>query len=278
MPPYASSSAGLGQGLLAGFQGYQQARKLASDEKARKAQAEKQAQTEAQALERQGRTDELDSRYKEAQIAKLLFESKGGGKGAVPGGLKLKPGERYNPQTDTVEPVPGSALYQEQAGKHGKDLAGVVSVKQKAGGGIEAIDNFLNTKGAVESQFGGGYSGLVTSRMNPDARANLENIKAAVRSAGLDMMRAGGSVGTMTEREWPMVEQLMANITNSMSEEEARLQLAKAKAKMESIQNEAARLYQLEWGNTPYSQQMRTTPGGAPPAGDGKRYKILSVE
>jgi hypothetical protein len=102
------------------------------------------------------------------------------------------------------------------------------------------------------------------------------------------MMRQGGSVGTMTEREWPMVEQLMANITNSISEDEAKFQFEKVKAKLQSIQNEAERLHQLEWANTPYSQPMQTSPKDFKPSaapgnqipmgGVQKKYQIISVE
>jgi len=37
---------------------------------------------------------------------------------ALPAGLRLGPGERYNPTTDTVEAIPGSKTYQDQANKH----------------------------------------------------------------------------------------------------------------------------------------------------------------
>jgi hypothetical protein len=86
------------------------------------------------------------------------------------------------------------------------------------------------------------------------------------------MMRQGGSVGTMTEREWPMVEQLMANISNATSEEEARLQLEKVKAKLMNIQTEADRVYQGEWANTQFAQEQPSAPATK------KRYQIISAE
>ena len=196
----------------------------------------------------------------------------------LPPGVKLSPDQVYDPETGQAKAIPGSKLFQAESGRHAKDAQGLSSVNQKTAGTISAIDEFLTTPGALESQFGGGYSGQITKFTNPDARAKLGNITAGIRSAGLDMMRQGGSVGTMTEREWPMVEQLMANISNSTSEEEARFQFEKVKAKLKSIQSEADRLYRGEWSGTPYTQaqgQMPTAP--AAPA-SGKRYQIISAE
>lgn len=185
----------------------------------------------------------------------------------LPPGLKLSPDQRYNEQTASVEVIPGSKLYQTQAGQHAKDYGALSGTKQKTDAGMKTIENFMSTPGALESQFGAGYSGVLTQHLNPGAKNVLNEIKATIRSAGLDMMRQGGSIGMMTEREWPMVEQLMASINNTISEEDARMQMEKVKAKLKNIQNEAARIYQMEWQGTPFQQQgqqmqQMPSPGG----------------
>lgn len=44
------------------------------------------------------------------------------------------------------------------------------------------------------------------------AEALISEFKAAVKKQGLEMAREGGSIGQMTEREWPIVESMVANI------------------------------------------------------------------
>lgn len=268
---------GLGQAIGTGTDAFARARqaKLAATREKEQFDAEAKRQAEKDAADAAQRDFMNKAKTRELDIL--------AGRNSQTGGLKLKPGERYNPQTDTVEAVPGSALYQEQANKFGKDSAALNALKQKGQGTTQAIDEFLGMKDGLESQFGGGYSGQLTRFLNPDAGTRLDNIKAGIRSAGLDMMRQGGSIGQMTEREWPMVEQLMANLSHNASEEEAKIQLEKVKAKIADIQSKAEALQTQEWGNTPFTQPMRTGRGtqqapqtqSAPPA---KRYKIVGVE
>jgi len=271
---------GLAQGYGQGSQlGVSMLKDMRDEDMRKQALAQADAEKKA-ALNRQLENDAYAKAQDERNYQLKLKELSMKGNGA-PNGMKLKPGERYNPKTDTVEIVPGSDLYQQNANKYSKDAQALSGVKQKTQGGLQAVDEFLNKPGALESQFGKGYTGLVSKYFDPNAKKALEQIKATVRSSGLDMMRSGGSIGQMTEREWPMVEQLMANIDNSLSEDEARFQLEKVKAKLKNIQEQADQINQQEWGNTQFAHPMRTDRAGvAPqaPAAPSKRYQILGVE
>ena len=56
----------------------------------------------------------------------------------------------------------------------------------------------------------------------------------------------------MTEKEWPIVEGMIARIDPTLSEGEARAELQKVAAYMGKIKSNARDAYNTEWGNTQY--------------------------
>jgi hypothetical protein len=73
----------------------------------------------------------------------------------------------------------------------------------------EAITNSKGFKGAQ------GTSSVFPTFPGGDVaktEALIEGFKSRVKKIGLDQVRVGGSIGAMTEREWPIVEQMIANI------------------------------------------------------------------
>lgn len=184
---------------------------------------------------------------------------------------KLKQGERYRPD-GTVEAVPGSDLYITQSNKHAKDFGGVASVETKTKNAVEKIDWILDDsrKGAFSSNFGG-YNAYATQFLpgeTQNMRAKIEGLKSDLKGAGLELMRAGGSIGQMTEREWPIVERMIANITPALSESEAREELGRVKAYMEKIVQNARDVYDTEWKPTQFYKAPKQAPGTpTPPPG-----------
>lgn len=180
------------------------------------------------------------------------------GAGTLPPGLKLKPGERYNPQTDMVEQIPGSALYQEQAGKHGKDYQALQAAQAGSKMASEKVQGLLSD--FPTKQFGG-VNAYVSQFLDPSGRNKVESLKANLKAQGLQLMRGGGGIGAISEREWPIMESMIDRLSPAMSEADAKLALQNIQAKFDQLASNTQSAYQLEWGNTPYTQPMRT-PGG----------------
>ena len=177
---------------------------------------------------------------------------------------KLKQGERWNADTQTVEAIPGSDLYQKQKSAHAKDFGTVQNITSSMDNSIAKVSEILDPKNTsgFNSNFGG-YNALATQFFDSDMRRKIESLKSDLKVAGLNIIRAGGSVGAMTEKEWPIVEGLIANISPTLSEPEARDQLSKIAARMEAIKRNAQTVYQTEWGGSPY---FKPEVAGAPPA------------
>ena len=79
-----------------------------------------------------------------------------------------------------------------------------------------------------------GVMGMAPSIPGGDAakaEALIQEFKAAIKKQGLEMAREGGSIGQMTEREWPIVESMVANIDPvKLGVEGTKAQIAKAVA------------------------------------------------
>ena len=68
------------------------------------------------------------------------------------------------------------------------------------------------------------------------AEVLLEEFKAATKNAGLQLVRQGGSIGAMTEKEWPIVEAMVSNIDPKGGLKQVQDQIDKVVAKMEQVQ------------------------------------------
>jgi hypothetical protein len=198
--------------------------------------------------------------------------SKGDGSGRGPGpGTKLEKGEIWNEAEQRIETVPGSKLNIAQSNAHNKDRESLKAVETKAQSAIAKIDELLSPKyiDGFRANFSGDlpYSGVVTQYFAPDARRRIDSLKSDMKNAGLELIRAGGSIGQITEREWPIIEQMIAAITPDMTYQEAELQMKKVRAYLTKVQNNAKDSYQNEWGGTQYFKPTeRSSGGGLSPA------------
>jgi hypothetical protein len=170
-------------------------------------------------------------------------------------GVKLKPGERFKAD-GTIEAVPGSSEYVKQSGLHSKDYAAVQTVDIKTNNAMKKLDEILDdkNKGAFNGNFGG-YNAYITQHLpgaTQDVRTKIDSLKSDLKMAGLEMIRSGGGIGTMTEKEWPIVEQMIASISPKMSEKEAREALMGVRSYLEKIRDNAKEIYSTEWGSTQY--------------------------
>ena len=188
----------------------------------------------------------------------------GTGDGGPP--TKLEKGERWNAAEGRIETVPGSKLHVAQSDKHNKDREALKGVETKTQSAISKIDELLSPKyiDGFRANFSGDipYSGAVTQYFAPDARRRIDSLKSDMKAAGLELIRVGGSIGAMTQQEWPIVEQMIAALTPDMSAQEAETQVKKIRAYMEKIKSNAKDAYQTEWGDTQYFKPTEKPNGG----------------
>lgn len=222
------------------------------------------------------RPEAFAAEQEKAKLDNALKLSRAKGSGA-PAGMKLKPGERYNAETDTVEIVPGSDLYQSNALKHQKDMKGVQSGRESAAAASAKVDSLLSDPD-FSKQFGG-WNAYGSQYLAPGAMQKVEDLKSSLMSQGLQLMKAGGGIGQISEKEWPIMEGLIHRLSPKMSEEQAKQALEEIKIRFNNIRDQADEAYQNTWGNTQFSKPMRTGKTQSTPAQESwKRYKILAVE
>jgi hypothetical protein len=188
-------------------------------------------------------------------------DKRAGGGTEIP---KLRPGEKWNPKEERVDLVPGSELYNKTASKHTKDYAASNSFATKSDDAIKKIDTILDpaNKEGFESNFGG-YNAYATRLMSGNTakvRREIDSLQNALKVAGLDQIRQGGSIGAITQAEWPILQQMVAALTPDLNEEDARIKLQDIRAKFESIKADARDSYATTWDRT---QFYKTKPGAA---------------
>ena len=189
---------------------------------------------------------------------------------------KLSPGERLLPD-GTVEVIPNSAAFAKRSKDHSKDFNAVKSVDLVTQNALKKLDFILDEKNkdAFEYNFGGYYAKYIGSNLPGDKIANtrnaIESLKADMKKAGLDVMRSGGSVGQITEREWPIMEKMIDSIDPTLGEAKAREVLTDVRNYMVKIKEKAREAYDLQWSSQPqfYEGGKNYKPNRAAPAGQG---------
>ena len=167
---------------------------------------------------------------------------------------------------------PSSPQYQKQQKEHSIDLKSRDTSNLKTEQAMGKIDYILNDKNkdAFESNFGG-YNAVI-SQFAPgaaqDMRLKLESLKSDLKMAGLEMIRGGGSIGQMTEREWPIVQNMIDTLAPKLSEPQARAAIENIKTYLTGIDKKADDIYSDRWGKTQFNvgnQQEETKKTGNKP-------------
>jgi hypothetical protein len=179
----------------------------------------------------------------------------------LPPGLKLKQGERYNAEADRVEAVPGSDLFIAQSQKHQKDARAVEGVASKMDDAVVNINEMLDPKNAegFNNNFGG-YTAYATSKFTGNTAkvsSMLEKFKSNMKAAGLELFRTGGSIGAMTEKEWPIVQNEMAALSPTMDVDDARNAMTKIASRLQGIRDNAHEIYSDTWGQTQFFKKPK---------------------
>jgi hypothetical protein len=190
---------------------------------------------------------------------------------------KLKPGEVWDATKQTVKQVPGSAEYNKQSKIHGTDYNAAKTVVSKMDNAIKKVNEILKPENAsgFENNFGG-YNAAVSRMFSGNTatvRKDIDTLKADMKGAGLELIRAGGSIGALTEREWPMLEAQIDAIDYMLDEPAAKKAFERVKTTFERIKDQAKDTYQTTWGETQY-YKPDVLKGGSPPPPPADAVKL----
>lgn len=187
---------------------------------------------------------------------------------------KLKQGERWNAKLGRVEAVEGSDIFKKQKSAFTQDYKVATSVTDKMDEGIKKINEILDPKNAdaFTGNFGG-YNATISQFFpaNTDMRKKIDSFKSTLKSAGLELIRAGGAIGQMTVQEWPIVEQMIDAISPLLSEQQAESAFNEIRARFQRIADRAKDVYETEYSDSQFYKPIKSLMGGgaAPAAGAG---------
>jgi hypothetical protein len=210
--------------------------------------------------------------YQEAQItldrekfAAEQAEKEAKARGEI-GPTEAQKGEVWNPEKQRYDVVPGTKLYRESAAKHTEDYKAKTAVQDRVAESLAKIDYVLadENKDGFEYNFGGYYAAYAGQYMPveqaQDVKNTIESLKADITQAGLELMRSGGSIGAITEREWPLLEKQIAAVTPYVGEKRARELLQNVAQRLRNIQARATQAYDQQWGDTQFYEPSEALP------------------
>jgi hypothetical protein len=191
---------------------------------------------------------------------------------------RLKQGERFNSETQTIEAIPGSDLFKKQKADFTKDFGAASTLAKRYETSIKKIDDLLKNEG-FEDLFGGytAYGTRLMSGKTADARTRLESLQSDFAALGKEIMSArGSSIGQITEREWPILRGLVETLDPTVDVEVARERLQEVAAKFREMAEQAVTEYNVGYGDSQFYRPLdasklppptvgNTGAGGRPP-------------
>jgi hypothetical protein len=207
---------------------------------------------------KQQNADTLNS-YRKAQTSGALPSMSGRGN-VMSNGMpppKVKPGERYNPNTDQVEVLPGSDLERAQSESHSEDASKVSTMANVVDNMVETGNSLLNDEGFT-NLFGKGdaATGALaygTRYLSPGAMAKLEQFKNQLKTQGGALYKEiANSPGSMQKSEWSILEGQLATLSPGMPEKDARDIIKRALDFVRRAKTRRQELYAEQYADTPY--------------------------
>lgn len=140
----------------------------------------------------------------------------------------------------TADGTRGTAAQQfKQKQQMGKDKIALRSMDTDLEN-VRTAANALKTHPGLSAITGVGWYTLDKPKGDASqARALLKEFGDAAKKAGLDLVRQGGSIGAMTEKEWPIVQGMIAELDPYAGEEFLKDQINKVVIKIEQMRNNA---------------------------------------
>lgn len=201
--------------------------------------------------------------------------------------VQLQKGERWNPDKQRVEAVPGSVTFNKQKSEHAKDFQGAVNVDRQLQDVEDAVTDLMNTSswqkmtntGAMMARLPNvpGLSGLTGGY---DFQTKLKNLDGVLKTLGRADATSSGKLGNMAIQEWRYVADAIANLDlTNMSADDLNEQLDIIMSKAREIRSNIRAGYDQEWGDTQFAADLpksekRTKAKGGRPGGVGPDWTL----
>jgi len=234
---------------------------------------------------------QLGFRERETVLKEQAAAAEAAQKAAVASGeappVQLQKGERWNPEKQRVEAVPGSQTYNKQKSVQAKDYGAAknaVRELEKVRGTVKALKDttgyqkamgtgaiMSNVPNTPLSSFTGAY----------DFQTKYKNLKGAVATLGRAAASLQGKLGNMAVQEWKTVSDAIANLDlESMSSAQLDDQLEIITNDLTALDAQVRDAYEKEWGDTQFYDPLEgqgpaeTSPSADRPAGVGVDWSL----
>ena len=144
-------------------------------------------------------------------------------------------------------------------GLHAQDLSSLEAINDSTQGIIGRMGSIQSNKG-FESNFGM-FPEVVTRYIpgkNYNTKVELEQLEDMAKTSGLSQIRAGAgqSIGTITEREWPIIASQLLKLNVGQTDEAAKGMLGTARRSLLNMRNRELREYQNKWKDSPFYKEQ----------------------
>lgn len=165
-----------------------------------------------------------------------------------------------------AEVIPGSRTFLAQKNLYAADKSTMDVLESSSKASADKIDFMLKpeNKDAFNNLFGGYNAKYATQYMSgktADVKQKLESLKSEMKAAGLQIMRSGGGVGQITEREWKIMENMIDSLDPTMSENAARTVLQDISSRMNAVANQGRQKFNTEWTGSQFMQEKPASSG-----------------
>ena len=227
-------------------------------------------------LDKDPTNEMLQQKYNEA-YANVAKEAKYGDKGLPP----LDKGYTYDKEGNAVL-IPGSKADRDTRLKAVGDFKKVNGTVGQLDEAIKNIDAILDPKNqqAFNDNFGGYVAKAGADKLTGATATTyqmIQKLKSNASKIGLDDFRVNGSIGAMTENEWPIVQKAILSLDPKMPAADAAREIKNFSDRMKRYKDDAVDTYNLQWGGTRHHVPMKggtgvqfggEAPSGAAPSAD----------
>jgi hypothetical protein len=210
--------------------------------------------------------EEAQSGFREREIAIKEQEAAATAarEGAIAAGevapVQLQKGERWNPEKQRVEAVPGSQTYNKQKSVQATDYGAAKNALRELEKVKGAVSDIKNTTGYQKTMGTGvvmsnlpnipGVAGLTGAY---DFQTKYKNLKGSVATLGRAAASLQGKLGNMAVQEWKLVSDAIANLDlDTMDADVLDDQLNVIANDILRLEAQVRDAYENEWGDTQF--------------------------
>lgn len=198
---------------------------------------------------------QVDKARVDLDTARATLETKKFGGGVLVSGYQYI--DPNNPKAGQV-PIPGTAPYEAQRDKHFKDMKVLEADIDTRAGIVAKIQDFVDDPqfnllfGRENRGTGTGVESYLTRFFAPNARRKMDELKGIFSAEGLKRIRESGSPGSITEKEWLILEAQVMKISQLAKPSQAIEGLSRVVDELRDNVNRNIGDYQTRWGDSPF--------------------------